>query len=74
MRETSDKDTKYQNQLFYTQYRSKSIFDEIYCRPFLSMITIFYKIDFLKNFKIADKSSVRKLRAFYLLLLGENTK
>ena len=53
---------------------SKIIFDTICFRLFLIKIKNLCQIIFSKNFMIADKSSVRKLRASYLPLIGENTK
>ncbi len=75
MREITDKKIKCQNQLLFTSHRPKIIFTITCFRSLLPIqIKDFCKINFLKNFKIADKSSVRKLRVSYLPLSGENTK
>ena len=74
MREKANKKTRCQNQLFFESDSLEIIFDTSCFKLFLTKIINFCKNNFLKNFQIADESSVRKLRVFYLLLLGENTK
>ena len=74
MREIIDENAKCQNQLIFVPSGSKTIFDAICFRLFLIMIKKILLNNLLKNFMIADESSVRELRVFYLPLLGENTK
>ena len=75
MRETIGANTRCQNQPFCFTDKPKTNLATKNFKINLSIhLNKFFQFNFQKNFLIADKSSVRILRVFYLSLIGENTK
>ncbi|MBI3638931.1 MAG: hypothetical protein HY223_01295 [Thaumarchaeota archaeon] len=75
MRELTGRKTKCQNILFTTSHRSKTISIPTYFKSLLPRkIAEFYNASLLKHIRLTNKLSVRKLRVFYLSLLGDKEK